>query len=60
MAFLSDCFLVGFLELLFSAIFFYCYFEMAEEGFSRAFLPAIGGVELLFSASFFFLLLRNC
>jgi hypothetical protein len=30
------------------SIFFSCYFEMAEEGFLRACLPAIGGVELLF------------
>jgi hypothetical protein len=35
------------------ASFFSCSFEMAK-GFSRAFLPTIGGVEILFSASFFF------
>jgi hypothetical protein len=29
-----------------------CYFEMAEEGFLRSCLPAVGGVELLFLASF--------
>jgi hypothetical protein len=43
---------VGGIELLFSASFFSCSFEMAE-GFSRAFLPTVGGVELLFLASFF-------
>jgi hypothetical protein len=46
--FLSNHFLVGILEVLFSTIFFSCCFEMAEEGFLRAFLPAVGGVELLF------------
>jgi hypothetical protein len=51
--FLSDLFLVSILEVLFSAIFFSCCFEMVEEGFLRAFLPAVGGVELLFSVSFF-------
>jgi hypothetical protein len=44
--------IVGGVELLFSASFFSCSFEMAE-GFSRAFLPTIGGVEILLSASFF-------
>jgi hypothetical protein len=50
--FLLDCFLVGLLEVLFTAISFSGYFEMAEEGFLRACLPAVGGVELLFLASF--------
>jgi hypothetical protein len=50
--FLLDRFLVGLLEILFTTISFSCCFEMAEEGFLRACLPAIGIVELLFSASF--------
>jgi hypothetical protein len=50
--FLLDRFLVGLLEVLFTAISFSCCFEMAEEGFLRACLPAIGAVELLFLASF--------
>jgi hypothetical protein len=52
LVFLLDRFLVGLLEVLFTAIFFSCCFEKAEEGFLRACLPAIGGVELLFLASF--------
>jgi hypothetical protein len=51
--FLSDCFVVGILEVLFTPIFFSYCFEMAKEGFLRAFLPAVGGVELLLSTSFF-------
>jgi hypothetical protein len=47
--FLLDRFLVGLVEVLFTAISFSCCFEMAEEGFLRACLPA---VELLFLASF--------
>jgi hypothetical protein len=50
--FLLDRFLVGLLEVLFTAISFSCCFEMAEEGFLRACLPAVGVVELLFLASF--------
>jgi hypothetical protein len=50
--FLLDRFLVGLLEVLFAAISFSCYFEMAEEGVLRAFFPAVGVVELLFLASF--------
>jgi hypothetical protein len=50
--FLLDRVLVGLLEVLFTAISFSCCFEMAEEGFLRACLPAVGGVELLFLASF--------
>jgi hypothetical protein len=50
--FLLDRFLVGLLEILFTAISFSCYFEMAEEGFLRACLPAVGGFELLCLASF--------
>jgi hypothetical protein len=50
--FLLDRFLVGLLEVLFTAISFSCYFEMAEEGFLRACLPAVGVVKLLFLASF--------
>jgi hypothetical protein len=50
--FLLDRFLVGLLEVLFTAISLSCCFEMAEEGFLRACLPAIGAVELLFLASF--------
>jgi hypothetical protein len=50
--FILDHFLVGLLEVLFTAISFSCYFEMAGEGFLRACLPAVGGVELLFLASF--------
>jgi hypothetical protein len=46
--FLLDRFLVGLLEVLFTTISFSCCFEMAEEGFLRACLPAVGGVELLF------------
>jgi hypothetical protein len=53
LAFLLDRFLVGILKVLFLAIFFSYCFEMAEEGFLRAFLHVVGGVELLFSASFF-------
>jgi hypothetical protein len=49
--FLLDSFLVGLLEVLFIAISFSCCFEMAEEGFLRACLPAVDGVELLFLAS---------
>jgi hypothetical protein len=52
LVFLLDRFLVGLLEVLFIAISFSCCFEMAEEGFLWACLPAIRGVELLFSASF--------
>jgi hypothetical protein len=50
--FLLDRLLVGLLKVLFTAISFSCYFEMVEEGFLRACLPAVGGVELLFLASF--------
>jgi hypothetical protein len=50
--FLLDRFLVGLLEVLFTAISFSYCFEMAEEGFIRACLPAVGGVEMLFLASF--------
>jgi hypothetical protein len=50
--FLLDRFLLGLLEVLFTAISFSCYFEMDEEGFLRACLPAVGVVELLFLASF--------
>jgi hypothetical protein len=50
--FLLDRFLVGLLEVLFTSISFSCYFDMAEEGFLRACLPAVGAVELLFLASF--------
>jgi hypothetical protein len=52
MVFLLDRFLVGLLEVLFTAISFSCCFEMAEKGFLRACLPTVGGVELLFLASF--------
>jgi hypothetical protein len=52
LGFFSDRFLVGILEVLFTTIFFSCYFEMAEEGFLRACLPVVGGVELLFFTSF--------
>jgi hypothetical protein len=47
-----DCFLVGLLEVSFIAIFFSYCFEMAQEGFLRACLPAVGVVELLFLARF--------
>jgi hypothetical protein len=50
--FLLDRFLVGLLEVLFTTISFSCCFEMAEEGFLRACLPAIGAVELLCLTSF--------
>jgi hypothetical protein len=50
--FLLDRFLVGLLEVLFTAISFSCCFEMAEEDFLRACLPAVGVVELFFLASF--------
>jgi hypothetical protein len=40
------------LEVLFTTISFSYYFEMAEEGFLRAYLPAVGGIEILFLASF--------
>jgi hypothetical protein len=50
--FLLDRFLVGLLEVLFTAISFSCCFERAEEGFLRARLPAVGAVELLFLSSF--------
>jgi hypothetical protein len=53
--FLSDRFLVGILEVLFTTVFFSSCFEMAEEGFLRACLPAVGGVELLFFGKFLFL-----
>jgi hypothetical protein len=53
--FLLDRFLVGLLEVLFTAISFSCCFEMAEEGFLRACLPAVGAVELLFFGKFLFL-----
>jgi hypothetical protein len=46
--FLLNRFLVGLLEVLFTAISFSCCFEMAEEGSLRACLPAVGAVELLF------------
>jgi hypothetical protein len=51
--FLLDCFLVGLLEVLVIAISFSSCFEMAEEGFLRAYLSAVGGVELLFLANFY-------
>jgi hypothetical protein len=50
--FLLDRFLVGLLEVLFTSISFSCCFGVAEEGFLRACLPAVGVVELLFLASF--------
>jgi hypothetical protein len=50
--FLLDRFLVGLLEVLFTAISFSYSFEMAVEGFLRSCLPAVGAVELLFLASF--------
>jgi hypothetical protein len=50
--FLLDRFLVGLLEVLFTAISFSCCFEMAKEGFLRACLSVVGVVELLFLASF--------
>jgi hypothetical protein len=50
--FLLDRFLVGLSEVLFTTISVSCFFDMAEEGFLRACLPAVGGVELLFLASF--------
>jgi hypothetical protein len=50
--FLLDHFLLGLLEVLFTAISFSCCFEIAEEGFLRACLPAVGGIELLFLVSF--------
>jgi hypothetical protein len=50
--FLLDRFLVGLLEVLFTAISFSCCLEMAEEGFLRACLPVVSAVELLFLASF--------
>jgi hypothetical protein len=46
--FLLDRFIVGLLEVLFTAISFSCCFEMAKEGFLRACLHAVGAVELLF------------
>jgi hypothetical protein len=50
--FLLDRFVVGLLQDLFTTVSFSCCFEMAEEGFLRACLPAVGAVELLFLASF--------
>jgi hypothetical protein len=50
--FLLDRFLVGLIEVLFTAISFSCCFDMAEEGFLRTCLPAVGDVDLLFFASF--------
>jgi hypothetical protein len=50
--FLLDHFLLGLLEVLFTAISFSCCFEIAEEGFLRACLPVVGGIELLFLVSF--------
>jgi hypothetical protein len=55
LVFLLDRFVVGILEVLFTIILFSCYFEMAEEGFLRASLLAVGGVELLFFGKFLFL-----
>jgi hypothetical protein len=52
LVFLLDRFVVGILKVLFTTIFFSSYFEMAEEGFLRACLPAVGAIELLFLASF--------
>jgi hypothetical protein len=43
--FLLDHFLVGLFQVLFTTISFTCCFEMAEEGFLRACLPAVGGVS---------------
>jgi hypothetical protein len=51
LVFLSDRFVVGILEVLFTTIFFSYCFEMVEEGSLRACLTPIGG-ELLFLASF--------
>jgi hypothetical protein len=53
--FLLDSFLVGPLEVLFTTISFSYCFEMAEEGFLWACLPAVGGVVLLFFGKFLFL-----
>jgi hypothetical protein len=53
--FLLDRFLVGLLEVLFTAISFSYSFEMPDEGFFRACLPIVGGVELLFFGKFLFL-----
>jgi hypothetical protein len=50
--FLLYRFVVGLLEVLFTAISFSCCFEMTEEGFLRACLPTVGVLELLFLASF--------
>jgi hypothetical protein len=50
--FLLDRFLVGLLDVLFTTISLSCCFEMAEEGFLRVCLPAVGASELLFLASF--------
>jgi hypothetical protein len=52
--FLLDRFLVGLLEVVFTTISFSYCFEMAEEGFLRACLPAVGAVGLLFLVSFSF------
>jgi hypothetical protein len=53
LVFLLDRFVVGILEVLFTIIFFFCCFGMAEEGFLRACLPAVGGVELFFGKFLF-------
>jgi hypothetical protein len=55
LVFLLDRFLVGLSEVLFTSISFSCCFEMAEGGFLRACLPAVGGVQLLFFGKFLFL-----
>jgi hypothetical protein len=52
LVFLLDRFLAGLLEVLFTTISFCFCFEMAEEGFLRACLLAVGPIELLFLASF--------
>jgi hypothetical protein len=52
LVFLLDNFLVGLLEVLFTTISFSCCFEMAEEGFLRACLPAVCGVDILFFGKF--------
>jgi hypothetical protein len=50
--FLLDRFLIGLIYVLFTTISFSYCFEIDEEGFLRACLPAVGAVELLFLACF--------